>query len=120
MPRYPLHLPALSRPSRRHSNWSARLQPRTAAAQTGIAQQSAPLASATSQPPRRERVIVTRLDNSSQAPTSTGSTLGTASLLIDYLFRQPIDSLHATDVMVSTQTGQFAALDLAPTSRAWS
>lgn len=61
-----------------------------------------------------ERVIVSRLDNSSQRPKGTGSTLGTASLLIDFLFRQPIDSLHATDLMVSTQTGQFAALDFAP------
>ena len=61
-----------------------------------------------------ERVIVSRLDNSSQAPKGTGSTLATASLLIDFLFRQPIDSLRSTDVMVSTQTGQFAALDFAP------
>ncbi|HEV7992050.1 MAG TPA: patatin-like phospholipase family protein [Gemmatimonadaceae bacterium] len=61
-----------------------------------------------------ERVIVSRLDNSSQAPKGTGSTLGTASLLIDFLFRQPIDSLKPTDVMVSTQTGQFAALDFTP------
>jgi NTE family protein len=61
-----------------------------------------------------ERVIVSRLDNSSQTPKSTGSTLGTASLLIDFLFRQPIDSLRDTDIMISTQTGQFAALDFAP------
>jgi predicted acylesterase/phospholipase RssA len=61
-----------------------------------------------------ERVIVSRLDNSSQAPKSTGSTMGTASLLIDFLFFQPIDTLHATDLMISTQTGQFAALDFAP------
>jgi NTE family protein len=61
-----------------------------------------------------ERVIVSRLDNSSQTPKSTGSTMSTASLLIDFLFRQPIDTLAATDLMVSTQTGQFAALDFAP------
>jgi NTE family protein len=61
-----------------------------------------------------ERVIVSRLDNSTQAPKGTGSTLGTASLLIDFLFRQPIDSLRESDLMVSTQTGQFAALDFAP------
>jgi NTE family protein len=61
-----------------------------------------------------ERVIVSRLDNSSQTPKSTGSTLGTASLLIDFLFYQPIDSLRPTDLMVSTKTGQFAALDFAP------
>jgi NTE family protein len=61
-----------------------------------------------------ERVIVSRLDNSSQAPKSTGSTMGTASLLIDFLFRQPIDTLGPTDVMVSTQTGEYAALDFAP------
>ena len=61
-----------------------------------------------------ERVIVSRLDNSSQSPKGTGSTLGTASLLIDFLFRQPIDSLRESDVMVSTPTGQFAALDFAP------
>jgi NTE family protein len=61
-----------------------------------------------------ERVIVSRLDNSSQTPKSTGSTLGTASLLIDFLFFQPIDTLGPTDLMVSTQTGQFAALDFAP------
>ncbi|MFL5620075.1 MAG: patatin-like phospholipase family protein [Gemmatimonadaceae bacterium] len=61
-----------------------------------------------------ERVIVSRLDNSSQTPKSTGSTMGTASLLIDFLFFQPIDTLGQTDLMVSTKTGQFAALDFAP------
>ena len=61
-----------------------------------------------------ERVIVSRLDNTSQTPKSTGSTMGTASLLIDFLFFQPIDTLGPTDLMVSTQTGQFAALDFAP------
>ena len=61
-----------------------------------------------------ERVIVSRLDNSTQAPKGTGSTLGTASLLIDFLFRQPLDSLRESDLMVSTQTGQFAALDFTP------
>jgi NTE family protein len=61
-----------------------------------------------------ERVIVSRLDNSSQTPKSTGSTMSTASLLIDFLFFQPLDTLASTDLMMSTQTGQFAALDFAP------
>jgi NTE family protein len=61
-----------------------------------------------------ERVIVSRLDNTSEEPRAIGSTLGTASMLIDFLFRQPIDSLRASDVMVSTRTAQYGALDFTP------
>jgi NTE family protein len=61
-----------------------------------------------------ERVIVSRLDNSTAAPPVVGSTLGTANSLIGFLFLQPIDSLRASDVMVSTKVAQFGPLDFAP------
>jgi NTE family protein len=61
-----------------------------------------------------ERVIVSRLDNTAEEPRAIGSTIGTASLLIDFLFRQPLDSLRFGDVMVSTKTAQFGALDFTP------
>ena len=61
-----------------------------------------------------ERVIVSRLDNTSEEPKAIGSTLGTASMLIDFLFRQPIDALRFSDIMVSTKTAQYGALDFTP------
>jgi predicted acylesterase/phospholipase RssA len=61
-----------------------------------------------------ERVIVSRLDNSTDKPQPVGSTLSTANSLIGFLFLQRLDSLRETDVMVSTKTAQFGQLDFTP------
>lgn len=58
-----------------------------------------------------ERVIVSRLDNTPEQPKAIGSTFGTASMLIDFLFKQPLDTLRFSDIMVSTKTAQYGALD---------
>ncbi|MEO7455535.1 MAG: alpha/beta fold hydrolase, partial [Gemmatimonadaceae bacterium] len=61
-----------------------------------------------------ERVIVSRMDNSVETPQEIGSTLGTASSLIGFLFLQPPDSLHESDVMIATKVAQYGQLDFAP------
>jgi NTE family protein len=61
-----------------------------------------------------ERVIVSRLDNSTAAPRAVGSTLSTANSLIGFLFLQKPDSLRASDLMVSTKVAQFGQLDFTP------
>src|SRR4051812_11843236 len=58
-----------------------------------------------------ERVIVSRLDNTTAAPQPVGSTLGTANSLIGFLFLQKPDSLSPTDVMISTKVSQYGQLD---------
>jgi NTE family protein len=61
-----------------------------------------------------ERVIVSRMDNSTDRPQPVGSTLSTANSLIGFLFLQKLDSLGATDVLVSTKVAQFGQLDFTP------
>ena len=61
-----------------------------------------------------ERVIVSRLDNSSATPQPVGSTLTTANSLIGFLFLQKPDTLRPTDVMVSTRVAQYGQLDFTP------
>jgi NTE family protein len=61
-----------------------------------------------------ERVIVSRLDNSTDKPQPVGSTLSTANSLIGFLFLQKPDSLRPTDVMVSTKVAQYGQLDFTP------
>ncbi|MEO8621026.1 MAG: patatin-like phospholipase family protein [bacterium] len=61
-----------------------------------------------------ERVIVSRMDNTVATRDAVGSTLSTASALIGFLFLQPLDSLRASDVMVSTKVAQYGQLDFAP------
>jgi predicted acylesterase/phospholipase RssA len=61
-----------------------------------------------------ERVIVSRLDNSSVTPQPLGSTFSTANSLIGFLFLQKPDSLRPTDVMVSTKVAQYGQLDFTP------
>ena len=61
-----------------------------------------------------ERVIVSRLDNTTDKPQSIGSTLSTANSLIGFLFLQKPDSLNASDVMVSTKVAQYGQLDFTP------
>ena len=61
-----------------------------------------------------ERVIVSRLDNSTATPQAIGSTLSTANSLISFLFLQKPDSLRGDDVMVSTKVAQFGQLDFTP------
>lgn len=61
-----------------------------------------------------ERVIVSRMDNSTSDTEVPGSTLATANALVGFLFVQPADSLRETDVMISTRVAEYGQLDFAP------
>src|SRR5256885_3100064 len=53
-----------------------------------------------------ERVIVSRMDNSTPRRKEVGSTLATASQLIGFLTLQPLDTLRQDDVLVSPKVAQ--------------
>lgn len=60
------------------------------------------------------RVIVSDVTEAPSDSLSIGSPLDVAGQLLDWLFQQPADSLHAGDILVRPAIDGFAALDFSP------